>query len=356
MSDALPVPIAQLLSSRIDELAPLSRRLFTAAAEGDHEALADALAAGADCGKRLAGGSTALMIACSQGHAHCVRVLALHGGPSNLLARDHSGANALHKAASWGRLDCARALLEAHLDASALLASRDREGRTPFLRAASRGDAEILRLLMAGSDLSALDAHGACALHLAAQAGQIQAIEALLPFYPIDVRNGSGETPLHCACVCAQPQAAALLNFPGANDSLDGQGLTPLESLCSGAPSPQPEAAPSDPRGSVFNELECCRWLVSRGAKLAPKAGAQLGPLDWACVMGKTALALEVIQAANAQGLDVADLCERAWRHAHLANHRQLADSVARHGASWKESQALGAHAGAGSCAGVARL
>ena len=342
MSNApLSSPQLQRLSLRIADLAPLARRMFSAVVENDPGALDDALEAGADCSRRLPGGSTALMLACSLGREQCAQILARRGGPLHLLSRDDSGANALHKAASWGQMACAQALLSQPGAASALLGSRDRQGRTPLMRAALRGDGPMALLLLEGSDPCAQDGDGSCALHLAAQSGEASAVEPLLALYPVDVRNALGETALHCACAFGRPHTAALLAFPGCELSLDFQGRTPLESLCSGAPTPAPEAIRSNPKDSKPDEIQCCKWLIARGADLSRQDANGMGPLDWACLMNKPALAFEIFDAIQAQGLDAKLLAERAGSRAESSNHGELAAELRRRLRSWLENQDL---------------
>jgi ankyrin repeat protein len=330
------------LNARIEELPPLARCFFKAALEGDVDALRDAVESGADPAKRLLGGASALMVASSQGRVLATRFLSGLGGPQNLFAQDDAGASALHKAASHGRSECVKTLLERPRSRQ-LLTQPDRERRTPFLRAALRGDVACLEALFEGSDPAAVDVEGRGALHLAAQSGSAPAVALLAPLYPADTRSAQGETPFHCAASFARPEVLALLlNASGAVgvDLLDHQGQSPLESLCAGAPTPSAfsGASAQDPK---LAELECCRLLIKAGSDLLRADFNGLRALDWACLMNKPLLACELIQAAARQGLDAQALAAQARRRAEQGNHLELAALTTRWALSSAESHSL---------------
>ena len=86
-------------------------------------------------------GWTPLIFAAANGRADCVAALLRWGADVDSLSQDKQSA--LHAAAFYGQLDCARLLVEAGADRSL----RDGGGKTPHDRAESEGHAEIAALL-----------------------------------------------------------------------------------------------------------------------------------------------------------------------------------------------------------------
>jgi ankyrin repeat protein len=115
--------------------------------------------------------------------------------------------------------------------------SRDFTGHTPLHAAASRGDLEaIKRLLANGADVNATvrssegysSEWGNTPLHLAARDGRVEAAELLLDAYAnVNAKNHRGQTPLHRAV--GHPSLARLLIENLANvDAADNLGQTAL--------------------------------------------------------------------------------------------------------------------------------
>lgn len=125
--------------------------------------------------------------------------------PANGLikTRDSSGRTALHDAASNGRADCCRFLLE-H---GALVDDVDNGGNTPLHKAAVSGNLETVRLLL---QQPAADGSNAAGLRCR-------------------TRNMEGQTPLHEAAYLGDAEVCRLLLEHGALvNEKDNDGKTPL--------------------------------------------------------------------------------------------------------------------------------
>jgi len=137
------------------------------AARGRHELIEPAFVAGADLDVRdSVGGESALYVAARAGHADAVRTLVRLG--ASVDGTTGGRETPLSAAAVWGRLDAVQALLDARANPNAL----DAAGDGPLHKAAEHGHAEVLRaLLAAGGD----------------------------PSLRADKRAGGGRTPLEAA-------------------------------------------------------------------------------------------------------------------------------------------------------------
>ncbi|XP_033020576.1 ankycorbin isoform X1 [Lacerta agilis] len=89
----------------------------------------------------------------------------------------------------------------------------DSEGKTAFHLAASKGQAECLRIMMThGVDVAAQDGTGHSALHLAAKNSHPDCVKRLLQSKcPPESTDSSGKTALHYAAACGCLQVAQLL-------------------------------------------------------------------------------------------------------------------------------------------------
>jgi len=125
-SPASPAPTSESPSPIAD--------LWTAASQGNLEAIKRHLAAGADINARFvapgipASGATPLHLAVLADQREVARYLAECGADLNARARDEHGGTPLHWAAALGRLEMARILIEAGADVNA----RDIHGFTPL--------------------------------------------------------------------------------------------------------------------------------------------------------------------------------------------------------------------------------
>ena len=153
-----------------------SQPLLKAAAEGDAAAVARMLAAGADPNALVA-------------------VRAASGEPLH--------NTALCAAATFGRLEVARLLLDAGADPSlADGADGGSEGITPLMAAAGGGQLEVLRLLLGlGAAEAALDQDsGGTAFHFACYHNRPDCVEALARAgCDVSLKNKSGQTGRHAA-------------------------------------------------------------------------------------------------------------------------------------------------------------
>lgn len=127
------------------------------------------------------------------------------------------GANApsLHEAASRGDTEIARALLAGGADVNA----RDIDGATPLIAAVEKGQRDVVRLLLASkTDVNAKNGGGQTALHVAAIVGHKNIAELLLASKAgIDSKDKKGNTPLHYAATHGHREVAEVLLHDGAN-------------------------------------------------------------------------------------------------------------------------------------------
>ncbi|KAL6960465.1 hypothetical protein U1Q18_041017 [Sarracenia purpurea var. burkii] len=104
---------------------------------------------------------------------------------------------AVHAASRGGNLKILKELVG---DCSDVLAFRDVQGSTILHAAAGRGQAEVVKDLIASFDIvNSTDNHGNTALHIAAHRGQLAVVDALILASPSStcLRNNAGETFLH---------------------------------------------------------------------------------------------------------------------------------------------------------------
>ena len=155
------------------------------------------------------------------------------------------GRTALHEAAELGHLDLVKLLLARGADIDA----RDRDGKTPLLRAAY--DDCITALINSGADIHIKDNKNKTILHCACENGQLNIVNILLAHnMNPDERDELGETPLmyavrysHTACVLA------LLDHGANPDIQDRFGLTVLH------------------KAALHGKLNALNILLARGAK-----------------------------------------------------------------------------------------
>ncbi|PKV77090.1 ankyrin repeat domain-containing protein [Streptomyces sp. TLI_146] len=112
------------------------------------------------------------------------------------------------------------------------MTDQDRLGRTAVHYAAADGDADGLRVLLAGgAAVEAADDAGWTPLHFAAQAQAPSAIEVLLAAgAAVDAADHHGNTPLWRAVFCSRGEGATirLLLEAGADpDRRNGHGVSP---------------------------------------------------------------------------------------------------------------------------------
>lgn len=141
--------------------------------------------------------ATPLMGAAHRGHPDIVQMLLDYN--ANMSAGDWEGDTALHGAVSAGRIGVVNILLRTHR--SRELEARNVHEQTPLHRAAEKGMAEILQLLLQfGANKDALDNSGWTPLHSATASGQYDTIQALLQANADpNHRDKMGRMPLHIA-------------------------------------------------------------------------------------------------------------------------------------------------------------
>ena len=191
-----------------------TRSLHHAAAFGHAACVRALIKAGADVDAADNDGATALMLASSHNHAESVHEL-LVGGAA-LEAACHDGSRALHRAATTGCVKSLWVLIQAGAD---LDAPRN-DGGGGGLRAlhlAASGDSEehfqcLLRLVLSGAALNAVDRVGCTPLHVAAASGDVTAIAELLKHgAALDARTVCGQRPVDLARATGHKEAVRAL-------------------------------------------------------------------------------------------------------------------------------------------------
>ncbi|MBX3577058.1 MAG: ankyrin repeat domain-containing protein [Rhizobiaceae bacterium] len=132
-------------------------------------------------------------------------------------------------AAGYGRVDAARLLLERGADP----ARRDVNRERALMRAAVKGHADVIELLLAAGEPadSADDPYGVSPLHAAALAGRVDAARVLLAAgADAGNRDQGGETPLHAATTYGFAEIVAMLLAAGADPNAVDRtfGRTPV--------------------------------------------------------------------------------------------------------------------------------
>ena len=149
-----------------------SRKIRSAAFDGDKELLALLIAAGSDVNAAANSGSTSLWYAAYNGHSECVRLLLAAPG-IDVNKADKCGDTPLYWAAYNGHSECVKLLLAAPgIDVNA--ASTD--GSTPLWWATYNGHTECVRLLLAapGIDVNKADKDGRTPLKVAERKGHTE--------------------------------------------------------------------------------------------------------------------------------------------------------------------------------------
>jgi len=161
-------------------------------------------------------GMTPFLKAVSLGNVEVCEILLTSGADS--LAMDNNGMNAMHYVAAYcgeDEMDIVRFLAKQ----KQLLDSKTKDGTTPLIRAAHRGNQEICEVfLKAGANPLITDNNGVNAMHIAAGAGFTEIVTMLLPHKQlIDSKTKEGHTPLLFAVDQGHLKACELLVQAGAN-------------------------------------------------------------------------------------------------------------------------------------------
>lgn len=158
------------------------------------------LSHGADVNAVSKHGATSLHFAASQGTTKIAELLLANNADLN--ARDSWGNTPLHNAIRSGLRTQGIGIIQVLVKRGANINTKnDRDGKTPFHVAVSKGDVEVVRLLLShGADVNARDKYGATSLHSAASEGTTKIAELLLANKAdINARDSFGNTPLHNA-------------------------------------------------------------------------------------------------------------------------------------------------------------
>ncbi|XP_071094932.1 serine/threonine-protein phosphatase 6 regulatory ankyrin repeat subunit C-like [Haliotis cracherodii] len=148
---------------------------------------------GANINSMTKGGMTAVMIAAVEGHREVFDLLVRKGADLSLL--DNTDASILHFACEGGNIEIVKYVLTQNIVA---INSRDDEGTTPIMIAASNGDNGVFDVLVeAGADLSLLNNNEDDILILACEGENIEIIKYLLTQGNVDInRKQEGCTPV----------------------------------------------------------------------------------------------------------------------------------------------------------------
>ncbi|KAG8457834.1 hypothetical protein KFE25_005103 [Diacronema lutheri] len=241
--------------------------LMLASTEGHAHCVRALLGAAADVNRATEEhGSTALMLASIGGHVECLRVLLGGGAAAN--QSKMQGVTALMLATYTGHAACVSTLLAGR--AAANQAKED--GTTALMLASSHGRADCVRALLDGAadvDL-AMRLNGWTALMLASSEGHAECAHALLSLgAAVDRAEADGMTALMLASLEGHVECARVLLEGGANvhlvDSLTGHSALVLgcEHLC------------------IVQLL--CAYGARRDELLAPDGGALLHDLPDEC-------------------------------------------------------------------------
>ncbi|KAK6943710.1 PGG domain, partial [Dillenia turbinata] len=157
-------------------------------------------------------GETALFTAAEKGYLDVVKELLRYSTKEGILAKNKSGFDALHIAASKGHQAIVQVLLDHDPGLSKTIAQSN---TTPLVSAATRGHAAVVKELLS-KDSSMLDisrSNGKNALHLAARQGHVDIVKALLEKDPQMARrtDKKGQTALHMAVKGVSTEVVKLL-------------------------------------------------------------------------------------------------------------------------------------------------
>lgn len=201
--------------------------LLQAASLGDVAAIQQFLAAGEDVSKRGSSGETPLMLAAVNCHPSAVTVLLQHG--ANVEDKwSFNGDTPLLRAASCGDEDTVRAVLAAHPK----LTAKRKDRTTALMQVVRSGELGAAKALVAaGASLHDRDEYGNTLLHEAA-GGRGFANTPCVDFVrwlldqklDVNARGLSDNTPLMAAIVGKQRDAIKLLLAAGADRSLRNAG------------------------------------------------------------------------------------------------------------------------------------
>jgi len=167
-----------------------------------------------------------IFVAASLGDPATVKAL-LDRQPDLVKRQRSDGVTPLQDAASRGQVEVVSLLL----DRGAEVNARSGEGYTPLHYAASNGHLQVCELFLArGAEVNSNNNDGKTPLHYAASHGYREICELLLAKgAEVNAQDAKGNSPLHNAAYWGQQPVCALLLANGAGVNLQNQsGSTPL--------------------------------------------------------------------------------------------------------------------------------
>lgn len=220
---AQPHIVRLLLAARVDADTPDAygtTALLLAASEGNTESVKLLLAAGADINHRDdCDGRTALTRALQAGHADCAALLA------NADGLDFRPWTPLTLGVAQQDLEALRRFIGTGNDVNEACS----EGFTPLQLAATLGYTEAVSLLLdAGADIEKADEFGYTPLGYALHTGKTACVKHLLN-RGANVHGTTGLPPIHVAVIANNPECLRILLAAGANPNQANPALiTPL--------------------------------------------------------------------------------------------------------------------------------
>ncbi|XP_078733442.1 ankyrin repeat domain-containing protein 6 [Lampetra fluviatilis] len=252
-----------------------------------------------------------LLVAAHRGRVGDVVELINRGAPS---AINKHGRSPLHLAASRGHAEVVRLLASAGCN----LDLQDDGGQTAVHRAVEAGSTAVLSVLLdEGCSLDRQDTSGSTALHEAAWKGYSQSVKLLVKAGAnVHVKNHAGSTPLHLACQNGHSQSCRGLLLGGSRpDAKNHTGdtcthiaarynhVTVVRILISAFCSVNEKNELGDTALHVtaqLNHRKVTRLLLAAGANPTPKNSAGLTPLDVAREHDNADVALLLSRAPHA--------------------------------------------------------
>ena len=159
----------------------------------------------------------------------------------NVNSRDFNGFTVFHEACKWGKIECAKLLIESSPKNDLDLNARDNDEQTAFLRACQFGRTETVKLLVEsnGIDLNAQDKNGRTAFLWAYRKGHLETVKLLMESsrkwnINLNAKDKRGRTPLHWDCFNGKTETVKVLldnwkEFGIDIKAQDNQGQTPLD-------------------------------------------------------------------------------------------------------------------------------
>lgn len=300
------------------------------AARQGHEAIARLLAErGASSRMQNQEGVTPLHLAAELNAGAIVQLLLAHRADPSIMSNDKR--TALHAAADHGSAVALAVLLEAKSEdfgnsGGAALELENERGETPLARAAVRGHAAVVQLLLrAKADTGHRNWWGQGPLHLAAYGGHVGAAAVLLDgSADTSLQAQDGSTALHTAAERGNAQVLELLLSHGANPgACAAGGRTALHAAAE--------------RGCA----EAVEALLAHGAAPDVRTDEARTPLSFAASRGHVLVAKRLLEhRADPQALD--NTMQTPLHAAAAAGRAEAADLLLQRRARIEQKDAAG--------------